>query len=98
MWAERNPTARSMLGGARGRVLSQPGRTGQLWRVVLVEFRGEDPSVPIKEEHKMTAAQVIEELGRSGFRLVERHEFLPWQHILIFSEIVGSAGAGGAPR
>lgn len=54
-------------------------------RVVLVEFRGEDPDVPIKEEHKMTAAQATSELARSGFRLVERHEFLPWQHILVFS-------------
>jgi ubiquinone/menaquinone biosynthesis C-methylase UbiE len=54
-------------------------------RVVLVEFRGEDPEVPIKEEHKMTAAQATAELGRSGFRLVERHDFLPWQHILIFA-------------
>ena len=53
-------------------------------RLVLVEFRGEDPSVPIKEEHKMTAAQVIRELDAAGFGLVERQEFLPWQHILIF--------------
>ncbi len=55
-------------------------------RVVLVEFRGEDPNVPIREEHKMTAAQVIRELGQSGFVLVERQELLPWQHILIFRE------------
>ncbi len=54
-------------------------------RLVLVEFRGEDPSVPIKEEHKMTAEQVIRELGAAGFSLVERQEFLPWQHILIFA-------------
>lgn len=54
-------------------------------RVVLVEFRGEDPSVPILEEHKMTAAQAMKELSAAGFRLVERHDFLPWQHILIFA-------------
>ena len=54
-------------------------------RLVLVEFRGEDPSVPIKEEHKMTAAQAIRELDTAGFALVERQEILPWQHILIFS-------------
>lgn len=54
-------------------------------RVALVEFRGEDPSVPILEEHKMTAAQVVKELSASGYRLIERHDFLPWQHILIFS-------------
>jgi hypothetical protein len=41
--------------------------------------------VPIREEHKMTAAQVIRELSAAGYRLVERHDFLPWQHLLIFS-------------
>lgn len=54
-------------------------------RLVLVEFRGEDPSVPIKTEHKMTAEQAIGELGAAGFTLVERQELLPWQHILIFA-------------
>ena len=49
-----------------------------------MEFRGEDPNVPIKEEHKMTAAQAIRELEAAGFVLVERQEFLPWQHSLIF--------------
>jgi protein-L-isoaspartate O-methyltransferase len=54
-------------------------------RLVLVEFRGEDPSVPIKAEHKMTAEQAIREMETAGFVLVERQEFLPWQHILIFA-------------
>jgi protein-L-isoaspartate O-methyltransferase len=54
-------------------------------RLVLVEFRGEDPSVPIKVEHKMTAEQATGELARAGFTLVERQEILPWQHILIFA-------------
>lgn len=53
-------------------------------RVALVEFRGEDPSVPIKEEHKMTVAQVDAELAAYGFTRCERHEFLPWQHLLIY--------------
>jgi ubiquinone/menaquinone biosynthesis C-methylase UbiE len=55
-------------------------------RLALVEFRGEDPNVPIKEEHEMTAAQVIRELGAAGFELVDRQEFLPWQHILVFTQ------------
>lgn len=55
-------------------------------RLALVEFRGEDPNVPIKEEHKMTAAQAIRELEAAGFVLVERQEFLPWQHILLFGQ------------
>lgn len=55
-------------------------------RLALVEFRGEDPGVPIKTEHKMTAEQVVRELSAAGFTLVERQEFLPWQHILIFAK------------
>lgn len=53
-------------------------------RVALVEFRGEDPEVPIKEEHKMTALQVDAELAAHGFTRSERHDFLPWQHILVY--------------
>ncbi len=53
-------------------------------RLALVEFRAEDPEVPIRAEHKMTADQVIAELALGGFRLAERHEFLPWQHLLLF--------------
>ena len=57
-------------------------------RLVLVEYRGEDPDVPIKPEHKMTIAQVREELEPQGFRFVEVQDFLPWQHILIFEKPV----------
>jgi predicted methyltransferase len=53
-------------------------------RLVLVEFRGEDPDVPIRAEHKMTAAQVIRELDAAGYGLVERQDALPWQHFLAF--------------
>ncbi len=53
-------------------------------RLVLVEFRAEDDSVPIRPEHKMAADQLIAELALGGFRLTERHEFLPWQHLLVF--------------
>jgi ubiquinone/menaquinone biosynthesis C-methylase UbiE len=55
-------------------------------RLVLVEYRGEDPTVPIKPEHKMTERQVLDEIEPMGFRLKEKLEFLPWQHILIFSK------------
>ena len=54
-------------------------------RVALIEFRGEDPEVPIKAEHKMTVAQVDAEMQAHGFTRVERHDFLPWQHLLIYS-------------
>lgn len=53
-------------------------------RLVLVEFRGEDPDVPIKPEHKMTRAQVLRELEPRGFVLVEHFDGLPWQHVLMF--------------
>ena len=55
-------------------------------RLVLVEFRGEDPEVPIKEEHKMTLEQVRKELEPQGFHFQESLEFLPWQHIIIFEK------------
>jgi len=53
-------------------------------RVVLLEYRGEDPDVPIRPEHKMTVKQVRTELEPEGFRFDKAIEILPWQHILIF--------------
>jgi ubiquinone/menaquinone biosynthesis C-methylase UbiE len=55
-------------------------------RLVLVEFRGEDPEVPIKPEHKMTVAQVRREIEPQGFVFKETFEFLPWQHIIVFEK------------
>ena len=55
-------------------------------RLVLVEFRLEDPAVPIKLEHKMSKAQVLKELEPNGFRLVEQFDGLPWQHVLWFEK------------
>ena len=55
-------------------------------RLVLVEFRGEDPKVPIKEEHKMTLKQVRKEIEPQGFAFKDSLEFLPWQHIIIFEK------------
>ena len=60
-------------------------------RLVLVEFRGEDPEVPIKPEHKMTVAQVRREVEPQGFAFKESLEFLPWQHIIIFERPVEKA-------
>jgi len=53
-------------------------------RLVLVEFRGEDPDVPIKPEHKMTLDQVRREVEPQGYIFKESLEFLPWQHVIIF--------------
>lgn len=52
--------------------------------VVLVEFRSEDSSVPIKPEHKMSKAQVLKELTANGFKLVREFDGLPWQHMMFF--------------
>ena len=61
-------------------------------RVALVEFRGEDPAVPIKPLHKMTKAQVRAELEPAGFRLVREFDRLPWQHLLFFGSGDDAAG------
>lgn len=53
-------------------------------RMVLVEFREEDPTVPIKPLHKMSRKQILKEIEPNGFRLVEAYEELPWQHVLFF--------------
>lgn len=53
-------------------------------RIFLLEFRGEDPLVPIKPLHKMTEAQARLELESAGFRFVSNLRPLPWQHFMIF--------------
>jgi ubiquinone/menaquinone biosynthesis C-methylase UbiE len=55
-------------------------------RLVLIEFRGEDPEVPIKPEHKMTVAQAKKEVTPQGFVFKDSIEILPWQHIIIFEK------------
>lgn len=54
-------------------------------RVVLIEYRAEDPSVPIKRLHKMSQEQAKKEMAAVGLRWVETKEFLPWQHLMIFT-------------
>jgi SAM-dependent methyltransferase len=55
-------------------------------RVALVEFRAEDPGVPIKALHKMTEAQARRELEAAGLRWVSTDARLPWQHLLWFEK------------
>jgi ubiquinone/menaquinone biosynthesis C-methylase UbiE len=54
-------------------------------RLVLLEYRKEDPTVPIKFEHKMSVAEAKMELEAEGFTLAKIDESLPRQHILIFT-------------
>ena len=54
-------------------------------RLVLLEYRKEDPTIPIKFEHKMSVAEAKMELEAEGFTLAKVDEALPRQHILIFT-------------
>lgn len=55
-------------------------------RLVLLEYRKEDPDVPIRFEHKMSVAEAKTELEAEGFTLTKVDPRLPRQHILIFSK------------
>lgn len=55
-------------------------------RVVFVEYRKEDPRVPIKEVHKMSVAQLEKEMKFVGLEHLQTLETLPWQHIVIFEK------------
>src|SRR6266508_560089 len=54
-------------------------------RLVLLEYRKEDPTMPIRPEHKMNLAEVRLEVEHEGFTLSKVDEALPRQHILIFT-------------
>jgi len=53
-------------------------------RLVLLEYRAEDPKVPIRPEHKMTLRQVRAELEPQGLKFDQVIETLPQQHIIVF--------------
>ncbi len=55
-------------------------------RIALVEYRGEDPSVPIKHLHRLTEGQARAELEAQGFRWLETKSFLKNQHIFVFEK------------
>jgi ubiquinone/menaquinone biosynthesis C-methylase UbiE len=55
-------------------------------RVVLVEYRGEDRSVPIKRLHKMTQQQVKKEMQAVGLQWLKTDNYLPQQHVMTFTK------------
>lgn len=61
--------------------------------IALVEFRGEDPAVPIKPLHKMTKPQIRDELGAAGFEVVREFDRLPWQHLVFVAPANGAEAA-----
>lgn len=64
--------------------------------LVVVEYREEDPTVPIKARHKMSKRQVHKELTAHGFKLVRELDTLPWQHALFYQRDDGP-GEGRTP-
>ena len=55
-------------------------------RLVLLEYRKEDPSIPIRPEHKMSVAEAKMEVEAEGFKLGRVDDSLPRQHVLIFTK------------
>ncbi|MVM31671.1 methyltransferase domain-containing protein [Spirosoma sp. HMF4905] len=55
-------------------------------RIVLVEYRAEDPNVPIKELHKLSVAQATKEMKVVGLNLLKNDDRLPQQHIMFFGK------------
>lgn len=53
-------------------------------RLVLIEYRLEDPKVPIKLLHKMTQAQAKKEMKAIGFEWKETRDMLPQQHFMVY--------------
>lgn len=56
-------------------------------KIYLIEYRGEDATIPIKEIHKMTEKQSVKELKAAGFILEENIDNLPWQHCMVFVKL-----------
>ncbi|MEO8256766.1 MAG: class I SAM-dependent methyltransferase [Acidobacteriota bacterium] len=55
-------------------------------RLVLLEYRKEDPAIPIRPEHKMSVAEAKLEVEAEGFKLGRVDDSLPRQHVLIFTK------------
>lgn len=56
-------------------------------RVAFVEYRAEDPKVPIKRLHKMSEAQVKKEASLFPLKHVQTYKKLPWQHVVFFEKL-----------
>lgn len=65
---------------AIGRSLKKGGK------LLLIEYKGEDPKVAIRPLHKTTVAQLNKELGANGFKLSYNGQFLPIQHFLLYEK------------
>jgi FkbM family methyltransferase len=77
------------MGAALVRALRPGGR------LILIEYRAEDRSVPIKPLHKMSEAQVRREMDAIGLAWVATEDYLPQQHVLIFAKPDPAGAADG---
>lgn len=55
-------------------------------KILLLEYRAEDASIPIKPLHKMSVSQINKEMAANGFKLYYDGEFLPIQHFLLYQK------------
>jgi len=55
-------------------------------RIALVEYREEDPTVPIKPLHKMSESQAKAEMAALGLEWLETRNTLPQQHLILFAK------------
>jgi FkbM family methyltransferase len=55
-------------------------------KILLIEYKGEDPEVAIRPLHKTTVAQLSKELGANGFKPDYNGQFMPIQHFLLFKK------------
>ena len=56
-------------------------------KILLLEYREEDPYINIKPLHKMSIKQVNKEMEANGFKLYSKEEFLPIQHFLVYQKV-----------
>ena len=57
-------------------------------RLVLIEYRKEDPHIPVRPEHKMSVAEAKAEVEAEGYHMADLKEVLPRQHIIVFRKSV----------
>ncbi len=55
-------------------------------KILLLEYRAEDPTIPIKKLHKLSVTQANKEMAANGFKLIQRGDFLPIQHFLVYQK------------
>lgn len=63
-------------------------------RLVLLEYRKEDPTIPIRPDHKMSIPEVRTELEAEGFKMEKVLDTLPRQHLFFFVKAAAAKASG----